>query len=109
MLRVEPEKNDQAPSAILELVDGPKDLRFAMVAKTLARVEKTGQDINDITRKNIEKVTRYRPNGADDLEDLVDDMKENEDALFTRRRADGIVEEKYQWDKIHDRFGKRKL
>nr|UPX44723.1 mitochondrial 54S ribosomal protein L8 [Penicillium fuscum] len=29
--------HDQAPSAILELVDGPRDMRFAMTAKTLAR------------------------------------------------------------------------
>ena len=34
VLRVEPQKEDQAPSAILEQVDGPRDMRFAMTART---------------------------------------------------------------------------
>ena len=60
MLRIEPKKDDQAPSAILELVDGPKDMRFAMTARTLARLQKEDKEINDLTAKNIDKVTRFR-------------------------------------------------
>lgn len=72
VLRIEPIKEDQAPSAILELVDGPKDMRFALTARTIAAVREKRQQINDMTAANIQKVTRYRPNGEQDLEDMVD-------------------------------------
>ena len=71
-MRIEPIKEDQAPSAILELVDGPKDMRFALTARTIAAVREKRQQINDMTAANIQKVTRYRPNGEQDLEDMVD-------------------------------------
>lgn len=71
VLRIEPIKEDQAASAILELVDGPKDMRFAMTARTIASVRAKGQAINDMTAANIVKVTRYRKQGDDDLEEMV--------------------------------------
>jgi len=71
VLRIEPIKEDQAPSAILELVDGPSDMRFAMTARTIAQLRAKGHDINDMTAHNIQKVTRFRPNGDDDLEEMV--------------------------------------
>jgi large subunit ribosomal protein L17 len=83
VLRIEPEKEDQAPSAILELVDGPKDIRFAMTAKTIANVREKGNAINDMTAANIQKVIRYRPDGERDLEDMV--------AKFETLAAEGDV------------------
>ncbi len=81
VLRIEPIKQDQAPSAILELVDGPKDMRFAMTARAVARQrtldahrERTGQSprgMTDITLKNVKKVTQFRQNGERVLEDMV--------------------------------------
>lgn len=87
MLRIEPLNKhfDQAPSAILELVDGPKDMRFAMTAKTLAREraevedegegeglsEKLDEGIREITAVNVRKVTRYRPSGMEELDKEV--------------------------------------
>ncbi|KZF25598.1 50S ribosomal protein L17 [Xylona heveae TC161] len=71
VLRIEPLKDDQAPSAILELVDGPKDMRFAMTAKTLARVRADNKEVNEITATNIRKVTRFRKNGEEALEKMV--------------------------------------
>ncbi|KAF2721459.1 ribosomal protein L17 [Polychaeton citri CBS 116435] len=71
VLRVEPAKEDQAPSAILELVDGPKDMRFAMTARTIAHVRDRGHEVNDMTARNIQKVTRFRKNADDDLETMV--------------------------------------
>ncbi|KAK3066674.1 54S ribosomal protein L8, mitochondrial [Teratosphaeriaceae sp. CCFEE 6253] len=71
VLRVEPLKEDQAPSAILELVDGPKDMRFALTAKTIATVRQNGHNINDMTAANIAKVTRFRKNADGELEDMV--------------------------------------
>lgn len=71
VLRVEPLKEDQAESAILELVDGDRDMRFAMTARTIAKIRSKGQDINDMTAANIQKVTRYRPDGEKELEKMV--------------------------------------
>ena len=81
VLRIEPLKEDQAPSAILELVDGPKDMRFAMTARTVSRLRREGKPINDMTAGNISKVTRFRPDGDKDLEDMV--------AKFDRLEAQG--------------------
>ncbi|KAF2490950.1 ribosomal protein L17 [Lophium mytilinum] len=76
VLRIEPLKEDQAASAILELVDGPKDMRFAMTARTLANVRRNKHTINEITQTNIDKVTRYRKNGEEELEELTEKMEE---------------------------------
>ena len=75
MLRIEPIKEDQAPSAILELVDGPKDMRFALTAKTVARVLDNGHEINDMTAANIQKVTKYRSSGERSLESMVEEFR----------------------------------
>lgn len=68
---MEPLREDQAPSALLELVDGPKDMRFAMTARTIAKLRDQGKDINEVTAGNIAKVTRYRAGGEEDLEEMV--------------------------------------
>lgn len=96
VLRVEPLKPDQAPSAILELVDGPKDMRFAMTARTIARDRLQGQESNEMTERNIEKVTRYRPNGEKDLENMVNkisDLKvgDRNNSVTDERRWGGHV------------------
>ncbi|KAF1922041.1 ribosomal protein L17 [Ampelomyces quisqualis] len=74
ILRIEPMKEDQAESAILELVDGPKDLRFAMTAKTLAQLTPRRQ-FSARTAKHVKKVTRYRPHGVEKLQDMVKSMR----------------------------------
>ncbi|RAL00289.1 mitochondrial 54S ribosomal protein bL17m [Aspergillus ibericus CBS 121593] len=69
VLRVEPKKDDQAASAILELVDGPKDMRFALTARTVARQRAQGlETLNELTTMNVNKVTRFRKGGVADLE-----------------------------------------
>ncbi|KAL9037325.1 MAG: hypothetical protein Q9214_005750, partial [Letrouitia sp. 1 TL-2023] len=78
VLRVEPQNKhfDQAPSAILELVDGPRDMRFHMTAKTLVRERASGGGsesgaggaIREITAQNVRKVTRFREGGMEQLE-----------------------------------------
>lgn len=65
VLRTEPKSRyDQGESAILELVDGPKDMRFAMTAAAVARDRALGHASNELTLKNREKVLRYRPGDA---------------------------------------------
>ncbi len=75
VLRIEPMKEDQAPSAILELVDGPKDMRFALTAKTIANLREKGHEINDMTAANIQKVTRFRPDAENDLERMIGEFE----------------------------------
>ncbi|GJN70842.1 hypothetical protein PLIIFM63780_002565 [Purpureocillium lilacinum] len=68
--RTEPKNTyDQGESAILELVDGPKDSRFMMTAKTVARDRMLGRQATPLTRQNIKKVTQFR--GEEDLENMV--------------------------------------
>lgn len=71
-------KPDQAPSAILELVDGPKDIRFAMTARTIANDRAQGKESSEMTERNMEKVTRYRPEGEKALEKMVARISELE-------------------------------
>ncbi|KAL8696258.1 MAG: hypothetical protein Q9201_007748 [Fulgogasparrea decipioides] len=85
VLRIEPmnKHHDQAPSAILELVDGPRDMRFSMTAKTLVRERKRedgegggdGSGVREITAENVRKVTRFRKNGVEKLEEMVRRME----------------------------------
>ncbi|KAL9621623.1 MAG: hypothetical protein Q9160_004015 [Pyrenula sp. 1 TL-2023] len=68
VLRVEPKKTDQAESAILELVDGPRDIRFAMTARTLVKQRQDGMEsLNEMTAVNVRKVTRFREGGEEAL------------------------------------------
>jgi len=75
-MRTEPkDRYSQAPSAILELVDGPKDLRFAITAAAVARDQVMGKPHSDLTHKNVNKVTRYRKDGQKVFEDMVARIK----------------------------------
>lgn len=82
VLRIEPinRNNDQAPSAILELVDGPKDMRFAMTAKTLIRERATEEGVREITAQNVKKVTRFREGGVSELERTVRRLEEEKES-----------------------------
>ncbi len=96
VLHIEPLKADQAPSAILELVDGPKDMRFAMTARTIAASRAEGRDISEMTARNIEKVTKYRPNGEDQLEKMVKKMgklkfEDRDNAATNEKRWGGKI------------------
>lgn len=90
VLRVEPLKEDQAESAILELVDSPKDMRFAMMAKVVARQRSENLDETPITRANLKKVLQFRgDNGKNELEEMI--------SKFERLTAEGKeVKEVYQ-------------
>ncbi|KAF7549828.1 hypothetical protein G7046_g8217 [Stylonectria norvegica] len=70
VVRTEP-KNlyDQGESAILEFVDGPKDSRFMMTAKAVARDRAGERDHTPVTLLNVKKVTAFR--GAEPFEEMV--------------------------------------
>lgn len=86
VLRIEPLKEDQAPSAILELVDGPKDIRFAITARTVSRLRLEGKKINEKTDFFHKKVTRFRPNGEAEFERMVNKLGELE--IIQRSNSD---------------------
>lgn len=70
VVRTEPRDTyDQAETSILELVDGPKDSRFMMTAKTVARDRMLGREATDVTQMNVKKVTRFR--GEEAFEAMV--------------------------------------
>lgn len=71
ILLSEPLNNDAAPSAILSLVDGPRDMRFAMTAKALVKQRQEGLAMHQLTALNIRKVTRFREDGEQALESEV--------------------------------------
>ncbi|KAF4928956.1 54S ribosomal protein L8 [Colletotrichum viniferum] len=78
VLRTEPRNRyDQAPSAILELLDGPRDIRFAMTAKAVARDMENGNESTELTLKNKQKVTRYRKDGNQAFDALVKRFNEH--------------------------------
>ena len=68
--RTEPrDKHDQAETSILEFVDGPKDTKFMMTAKTVARDRLLGRTATPVTLMNVKKVTAYR--GEREFEEMV--------------------------------------
>lgn len=92
VLRTEPlnrHQLDQAPSAVLELVDGPRDIRFAMTAATVARDETLGKKIShENTLLNVRKVTAFRADGWRVFRDLVEKIKQSEAANFRKQEED---------------------
>ncbi|KAF3023733.1 hypothetical protein G7054_g3060 [Neopestalotiopsis clavispora] len=76
VLRTEPKSTyDQAPTAILEFVDGPKDMRFHMTAATYARNQVLGLKFNKITTLNRKKATQFRKDGKDEFDKMVAEMR----------------------------------
>lgn len=49
-------------------MDGPRDMRFAMTAKTLVRERASEEGVREITARNVAKVTRFREGGMGALE-----------------------------------------
>ncbi|KAF4540277.1 putative 50s ribosomal protein l17 protein [Lasiodiplodia theobromae] len=105
VLRIEPLKEDQAASAILELVDSPKDIRFAMMAKVLARQRSENLPETPITRANLKKVMQFRGDkGKDQMEKMVE--------KFARLTAEGkevkeVHQKKVYLDPLNPTKGKK--
>lgn len=70
VVRTEPRNpKDQAESAILEFVDGAKDTKFMMTAKTIARDALLGRKPTPLTLVNMRKVTKFR--SKEELTDMA--------------------------------------
>ncbi|RMZ90428.1 hypothetical protein DV736_g2341, partial [Chaetothyriales sp. CBS 134916] len=101
VLRVESKKADQAESAILQLVDGPRDMRFAMTAKALVRMEDEGLGMHEMTALNMRKVTRFRRDGEEALQQEVDRLRE-EKARMEAEEKKLFEEQGVQWEWVRD-------
>ncbi len=75
VLRQEAIRDDAGQSAILSLVDGPRDMRFSMTAKALVRQRKESLDLNEATLVNVRKVTRFRNDGERALDEEVERLE----------------------------------
>ncbi|GMM45914.1 mitochondrial 54S ribosomal protein YmL8 [Pichia kluyveri] len=72
MLKLDPRVGDNAPQVALELVDNEnKELFFWYIAKVVARLELQGLPLDDLTAKNVSKVTKYKVNGEEKFAELV--------------------------------------
>ena len=85
--------SDNAPVAIVSLVDGPRDVKFEMVARTVGKLtaqksaaegRDTGvvgvEGLDDGTRRSMEQVLRYR--GEEGLEAFEDKARRFAVSLF---------------------------
>ncbi|KAH8841806.1 hypothetical protein MCOR27_002805 [Pyricularia oryzae] len=91
VLRTEPKnKYDQGESAILELVDGPKDMLYAITAAAVARDRALGRPHTSLLLHNLAKVTRFRGDNAKaDFEAMVERMAALE--LSKARKAEPLT------------------
>ncbi|KAG5440916.1 hypothetical protein PCK2_000071, partial [Pneumocystis canis] len=76
VLRLPPRKSDSAPMAVLEYVDGPKDTRFLMIVKTIIRNKDLNQTMSKMTMKNIKKVTRFRKESLNTLNNTITQFRQ---------------------------------
>ncbi|VVT58620.1 mitochondrial 54S ribosomal protein bL17m [Magnusiomyces paraingens] len=75
VLKLEPRLGDNAPQSILELVDGKRDMKFALTARAVARLEAQGQVLDKKTKESVKKIYRSRPNGEEEFQKEVAEMK----------------------------------
>lgn len=50
-------------------------MRFAMTARTVAKLRGDGKELNEMTLRNVEKVTQFRKGGEDSLEEMVEQIR----------------------------------
>ena len=77
-------------------------MRFAMTAKTLSNLPQTVR-MNELTAKNVKKVTQFRKDGVEQLRDMVAKMKQGKKLGWDNRTLLGpkrvyLLEERHQRD-----------
>ncbi|KAI0017682.1 50S ribosomal protein L17 [Xylariomycetidae sp. FL0641] len=91
VLRTEPISGyDQGESAVLQLVDGPRDVRFAMTAAAVARDRRLQRPSTPLTLLNRKKTIKFRRRGAEAFDQMVQAMAGLN--LSGRNRGDTITE-----------------
>lgn len=70
-------------------------MRFAMTARTIARQRAAGQEMNEMTEKNFDKVTRYREDGEEAMEKMIQKMDKLE--VKERDKSDDLKHVERRW------------
>lgn len=91
-------EGDHAPHAVLELVDGPRDLKFAMTARAVGRetassfaAEQPERNLREQTKFAVEKVLKYRgEEGKEAFEKLA--QKHANELLAEPRAFSGLLD-----------------
>ncbi|KAG7877894.1 hypothetical protein KL905_001160 [Ogataea polymorpha] len=77
IIKLEPRIGDNAPQAMLELVDSStREMRFWYLARVVARLEQQGLPLDKLTEKNVRALLLYRKNGEQVFRDAVALCKE---------------------------------
>ena len=72
-------------------------MRFAITARTVARQRERGQDeLNQLTALNVRKVTRFRKNGIEALEEAIESLR-----IGDKKSTSKISEESASMKKEH--------
>lgn len=96
VIKLEPRLgDDKAPMSVIELVDSNYEIKLWYTAKTVARLELQGIELDDITELNIKKLTQYRVNGEQVFRDAVETCKKE---FFNVAEETGEVPEEIKSD-----------
>ncbi|KAG5368061.1 54S ribosomal protein L8 [Yarrowia sp. C11] len=76
MLRLEPRLGDNAPQAVVEMVDGNKEYKFWMTARVVARLRQQGENLDQKTKAQVKQVTQGSTEKAVQFEEAVKEMTE---------------------------------
>jgi hypothetical protein len=75
VLKLEPRLSDNAPQSILELVDGQREMKFWLLARVVARLEQQNLPVDSVTKANVEKLLKFKPEGELKFRQVVDRVK----------------------------------
>ncbi|KAG2731212.1 hypothetical protein G9P44_005628 [Scheffersomyces stipitis] len=76
IIKLEPRLGeDKAPMSVIELVDSEYEIKFWYTAKIVARLELQGLKVDDITQLNVQKLTKFRPEGEKEFAAAVETCK----------------------------------
>jgi Ribosomal protein L17 len=74
--RLPPRYGDMAPQAILELVDGTRDMQFSMTARRVARSSVLGTKwLSESAKNAMHRIIQFRENGVKEFDDEVERQK----------------------------------
>lgn len=76
IIKLEPRLGeDKAPMSVLELVDSEYEIKLWYTAKIVARLQLQGLELDDITKKDVEKLTKLRVDGESVFDKTVEQAK----------------------------------
>lgn len=75
VIRLEPRLGDNADQAIVELVDGPREMKLWLTARVVARLQQQNLPIDPLTQTNVDKLIKLRKGGKEEFDKVVEIVK----------------------------------